>query len=252
MKLARSGFTLLEILVTLAILGLVLTVVHSVLISTVSAVTWRDRTCTVADEAEAVLRQIARDLRGLSRNWPAKRAWPSRPHAPGPKPPVEDTGEETESLPPFWLGDGAGSSGAADVVRVLTTAPSLVASATLDTYRVVEYRLRHDSDGRALVRTEQPLLGGKHRDGSQESEPIELELSRNVLSFDVRCFDANEWLDEWDEESPDAMPLAVRIRLRFVVPKGHETKGEQTAELANTVIVPAWCEECIPKPPDGE
>ena len=239
---ARQAFTLIEVLVALAVLGLVLVIVHRVLISSISVAEWRERRCLVAAEAGALLRRVETDVRGLSQNWSALRS--PRTHPRGRQ--TEGQGQnEPLPDPPFFL-DRSGDS---DTVRMLTTGPSLLAEAGTGTLRLVEYRVRHRSRGNTLVRSERPVSQGRSTD-EREAETPEVELGQNVECFDVRCFDGKEWLDNWNDESPVYMPAAVEIRIRIAEPGGGKARETRSAEVRSVVAVRAWSDECVPKAED--
>jgi general secretion pathway protein J len=69
-------------------------------------------------------------------------------------------------------------------------------------------------------------------------EPVQEVLCRHVTSFNIRYFDGASWLEAWDSTAQgNALPLAVEIRLEVRDAKATENEGEG-AQLTRVFPVP--------------
>ena len=218
----------------LAVLGLVLVIVHRVFVSTLSVSEWRQRQYSLEEEATAVLRRVAADLRGTSPNWITVRS---------PKTPSDRDEGDRLFDPPFALED----SGNSDALRIVTTAPSLLSLASADPFRLVEYRVRQISGRSVLTRSEGPIATGIE---NRTPEAGEIEIANGVDRFEIKCFDGKSWRDAWKVDSPTCFPAAVEIHIKLTETPADRTREPKHAETKIVVAIPAWSEEYRPEDED--
>ena len=76
---------------------------------------------------------------------------------------------------------------------------------------------------------------------SRSIDPEEQVLCRNVTSLNLRYFDGDSWLDEWDSTSDaNSLPLAVEvdIQLAYKTMYGTQTKEDPTRRLVQSFAIP--------------
>ncbi len=67
----------------------------------------------------------------------------------------------------------------------------------------------------------------------RDVDPDEQVLCRNVTSLNLRYFDGDSWLDEWDStEDANSLPLAMEVDIELV----YETKNGTTTSLTRRLL----------------
>ncbi|MBL8818696.1 MAG: prepilin-type N-terminal cleavage/methylation domain-containing protein [Planctomyces sp.] len=109
--------------------------------------------------------------------------------------------------------------------------------------------IEQPSDGSGLNPLElllQPDLQPNDNSGLGEriDEPVELESIPEVVSCRFEYFSGSAWLDQWNSEASQGLPLAVRMKLRIIDADQVEAirtllqGGSNTEISANTVTAP--------------
>jgi len=176
---SEQGFTLVEVLLAVALVAVIATMVFSALYLTASAI---DRTRAAATE-EQLLRSTLRVM--------AEELAMSLQHPAGP-----------------WVGiNGLQSGEPADTVAFLTVGPFRPASATTDTEMVRVVYTRNEATLMRIVR--------RNLFGINDESLEQLELATKVRGFNVRYYHrtTNIWTDEWDGRAKSGVPTAVLIEL---------------------------------------
>ena len=188
----RRGFTLIEVVLAVALMALVLALIQGVYTGTVRS---RNRS---ADQTRDV-HQVALILDRIATEVSAAYAAPSR---------TQTTGLRVET-------DADGNS-----TLVFTSLLPPIPGVRPDGGTEVGYALEPDDEGvLRLVRWEDPYPG------EQADAPSPYPVMEGVLRFRVRCFDGDNWVEEWDsrerEEGP-VLPRAVSVELAWGPDEEHE------------------------------
>jgi len=111
----------------------------------------------------------------------------------------------------------------------------------------IEYAIAEDDENgewNLVRRTTVNLLA------PEAQEPTEETICRNVLSFDVYCFDGTDWQESWDSTvMGDVLPLAIEITLAVRRDDDDSDRGrdEQRAYTVTRVFAPP----CATPPEQG-
>jgi len=212
----KRGFTLIEVILALAISAIVLAAISGVFYS---AMRLRDRTSGALDES-APLHQTFTILR---RDFEA--AIP-----PGSTLPLAG---DFKAQP---LGGGNGNQAAQ--VQLFTTTGNINDRVPWGDIQEVLYELRdptiasRNSNGRDLIRT---VTRNLLSTGAQEAD--EQWLMGNVQSFQLSCYDGQNWRDNWDTSMGDTnLPFAVKIRISVSGDNNVDLRQVQPYELVVPVL----------------
>ncbi|MEN6428265.1 MAG: type II secretion system protein GspJ [Phycisphaerales bacterium] len=191
------GFTLLEILVALSVLG----VIMSALYGSYRAITDSIREIPIRVEADQKSRQFVQRLSRQARCCYPGGGQRSSRTVPGQKPVKSATQDERVSL---FRGGGTPLD---DVLLQLVTADSGSGREShLGSLRLVSYKL--DSSRHTLLTREEPY-GQQDEDRDEGWRPI-LE---NLDEIEFAYFDGKNWQAEWDSSVSGGLPGALRVKL---------------------------------------
>lgn len=219
---ARSGFTLLELMVSISILTVIVSIVYVSFNSIVNS-------SGVAEAAAKDMRLRQFLSRGFSATIPSVRV---------------DEGAQIQSYQ--LLGENSdGPYGPADTLRFACAQPLLGARSLPGVMKVVTYEVVDRNAGEEeealtgvefgeadpdadepdllLVYREEPLVVDmllEEGDGLLESFNAASEAgyahwSVPVRSVDFAYFDGEEWVEEWDSLAEGLLPWAIRVRVNF-------------------------------------
>ncbi len=192
-----SGFTLLEILLALAILALVLSSLFAAYSETITATELVEDSREVDQAARLTLAQIADDLKSLYQQ--------------------EVKGDPKDSPYRFQGGSGESDEESVEILNFASTAHLGLdpAGPSMSVNRIA-YVLKKGGEGEGyfqLSRRERPFA-----DFEGQGEETEVELADNVEELAVTYGDdAGTTLTEWDSASPEhegRPPRLVQIRLK--------------------------------------
>jgi type II secretion system protein J len=102
----------------------------------------------------------------------------------------------------------------------------------------IELLLEEDTDSeranyRLIRRVTTNLLSPK------EVEPEEQVLCRNVVALNLRYFDGDNWLDEWDSTADaNSLPRAVEIDIQVAHNASNGASGPQKRRLVQSFAIP--------------
>ena len=199
---ARRAFTLLEMLVALAIMGLLATSLYASLHIGFRARRAAERAIGPVRAASLALELVRRDVEAaLPPTGILAGTFYGEDGSSG--------GRDADTL--TWFANvGEPAQGAADIVKLE------LALTTLD----------DDGGNTALVRRlTTNLLAPKAQ------EPTEEVLCRRVVALSLRYFDGSDWLDNWDSSTQDnTLPLAVEVVLEIK----RDAEATATAAAAET------------------
>ena len=206
----KSGFTLLEMLVALALMGILATGLYTSLYIGFNA---RER----AEASIGPVRSAALVMELLR-------------------------GDIVSALPPTgvlaggFLGqDDKGADGLADADTLVFYSTIEDAGRAAPGIRKIEFALatnEHGEDGILIRSVTTNLLA------PSTPEPAREVLCRNVRSLNIRYFDGTDWLDSWDSGAQDnALPLAIEVQVRIGGSTGASDE-EQGYKLARVFLLP--------------
>jgi type II secretion system protein J len=202
-----AGFTLLEMLLALAVSAIVLAAIGGVLFS---AIRLRERTIALLDESVPLYRAITflrRDLQG--------------------------------ALPPggmmagdFKVGALNSANGASVGIQFTTTTGVLRDDLPWGDVQEVTYELRDpvirtNGAGKDLIRTiSRNLLSTSTLDYNEQW------LLGNVESLQFTCFDGGNWRELWDTSLTETnLPNAIRVQIQLVADETVDIRNRQPIEL---------------------
>ncbi|HME44620.1 MAG TPA: type II secretion system protein GspJ [Syntrophorhabdales bacterium] len=188
MRCKNKGFTLLEILLAIALSALLLVTVYSAYFSIARAVYTTLETQELLETGRILLEMLKRDIRGIS----------------GTRFPLVSTVEEING------------KSVTNVVFVTST-PS---STNPFRWNKVGYTLTQDRQGQWIFIKK----AAKNPNDNLDEIGTVFEVSRLVNSFRMTFFDGTQWVDQWDSRSTGKLPKQVRISVEL----SDEKKNVQT------------------------
>lgn len=206
-----NGFTLLEITVTLAILGIVLIIVYGVFTRTLAGKEIAERRADEIAQVRATLSRLERDLQSA-----VSRISTGSP--PTPRPGAASTPAQQR---PLFLSRNHVDAGLPldDLAfsAVLQRPAALVLSAT--DAAVVHYFVISDPADphrRALLREILFSLSGQTFDPDAPNPAATSRILDGIITLEFRFFDGRSWIEEWDStdlRNYAPLPQAVEISL---------------------------------------
>ena len=239
----RSGFTLLEIAITLAILGLVLSIVYGVFSQTIAGKELAERRSDETTSARGVLARMARDLenaRPVFAANPAAQAPAGAPAGAGTPTPTPTPG--TTAFPVdrgLFLGRVKTEGGVAidDVAFTsMLRRPSAITFAATD-FGVVHYFLgavSPQSNVLGLYRETTFSLSGATFDMDKADPANSTLILAGVSGLDFRYFDGTDWVQEWDSTDTRNFapaPFGVEILLTVTNDQGESETFTTAVDL---------------------
>lgn len=234
-----SGFTLLEITITLAILGVVLTIIYGVFSQTIAAKEFAERRADEAAGVRAALTRMTQDLQNARATLSAAPAQSQAP-APGVAPTPRAGG--SAKFPPgraLFLGRVRTDAGVAVDDVAFTTIVRRPAAATFAgvDLGIVHYFVAPESPQSAnlgLYRETIFSLTGDGFDPDKANPAGSVLILPGVSGLDYRFFDGKNWGEDWDSSDSrnfTAAPEAVEITLTVTNDAGESERYETAVDL---------------------
>ena len=199
-RIARQGaFTLLEILVALSMIGLILAAVYGSYTAATTAVIHCKPKSLLEQQARLLLQRMSCELRCC---------YPGRPDesAKSPsEPPPGDEIIEHERMPLFA---GEEMSSNRTFLQFVTWIVTSKQNHSVGGLVRVSYRL--DKAGTTLLRGERRHVRGFENDDNDDNW---LPILSNVDAIALEYYDGEKWLEKWDSNDMNGLPLAVRTSL---------------------------------------
>lgn len=221
------GFTLLEIAITMTILGIVLTIVYGVFAQTVAGKELAESRAEETAGARSAIMRIARDLES-ARPAPGSSAPPAGTPAPSATPTPNARAGAFDPRRGIFLGRLRSEQGVLLDDLAFTT---LLRRPTAATFAGIDLGIVHyflappadDSTTLSLYRETIFALAGGRFDPDTPDLGSSTRILDGVTGLAFRFYDGDEWLQEWD--STDARnyataPLAVEITLTVANDQG--------------------------------
>jgi general secretion pathway protein J len=188
MSSKNQGFTLLEILLAIALSALLLVTVHSVYFSIARSIHGTLETQELLETGRILLEMLKHDVRGIS----------------GSRFPLVSTVEDINGK----------------LVTSIVFVTSTPASTNPFRWNKVGYTLIQDRQGQLIFIKK----AAKNPNDNLDELGTVFEVSRLVNSFRVTFFDGTTWVDQWDSRSAGKLPKQVRISVEL----SDERKNVQT------------------------
>ena len=232
-RLARTGFTIIELLIAIIISAIVSAIVYS----TFSSVLASTETAEVASEQLYTQSFLSRHLNThvaqASSGWQPGAVFRPYTDASSPVATVmeesfmvftgEDKGEE-DSLSFITSAPMFGASGYPGYLKQVSY--SIVDAESIDLPEGSPYALQ-EAEGSVLLVTEVPIMTYTNltsvSDAERRIEELRdhvesLELATPIWTFpisamDLRFHDGDSWVDDWDYESMERLPWAIEVNL---------------------------------------
>lgn len=236
-----SGFTLLEITITLAILGIVLTIVYGVFSQTLAAKELAERRTEEAAGARAALTRITQDLQTVRVTY-SGHPGASQAAAPGVTPtPTPSAGGEGAYRPQHgvFIGRTRSEGGVALDDLAFTSfvrRPAAMTFAGTD-LGIVHYfvdAVAPNSNVLGLYRETIFSLTGDAFDPDKPNPANSVLILPNVSSVAFRFFDGNDWVNGWDSTDSRNFapaPQAVEVTLAQRNDRGESETYETAIDL---------------------
>jgi len=177
----QQGFTLVEVVIAVAIAAFLMTIVYSVFSTTTQARTRAEESSSRFQQARVFFQRLSRELRGS--NWSA--------------------GDETTAFTVTREADGFKE------IILTTLAGAALRSGQADG-TTVRYVLEKDNgDLRTLYR----LISNNQ--GSAVGEPEKYTIISDIAELGMRVFNNGAWFETWNAEDEKRLPKLVEITLKI-------------------------------------
>ncbi len=221
----HNAFTLVEMLIGMAMIGLIVTMVYGSYAATTRSLDVYNSRMTCSDRAHLVLRLMARQLRCA---YAAPRTTSTPTHA-GPG------SQQANSLPAplalLFQGDPREAGG--EILCFLTTGGLSQEADKPGGLSRISYRYESQNGVLSLC-CEPGVQPSDRRRGSQIWRPV---LS-GVTSIDLEFHDGQRWQPTWNARETGRLPLAVRMVLTLADEGGRTHRYETAAPIACRSSVP--------------
>jgi general secretion pathway protein J len=204
---SKLGFTLLEILIAIAILAVIVTMVYASFDASIKVIDGVDRDADTYRQARLILTRLSEDL---------SMAYKTKGNV---LPEATFVGQ-----------DGVVDGRAQDTLRFTSLSHlRYLPDEPASDFNLLEYSLESGPDrtGWALLRREETNLYSNSEAGS---EPV--VMGEGIHSFNLRYFDDKTWLDSWDPALNKGLPWVVEIEIQFQEPGDGQRSFKSWVELA--------------------
>ncbi|MCZ6690018.1 MAG: prepilin-type N-terminal cleavage/methylation domain-containing protein [Planctomycetota bacterium] len=210
----RSGFTMIEVLITLVIVGLLLSLLYGVLVTTLQSKKKVEKISTRERVRAGIIRLIAQDLRGV---YTYSITATSGDGPPEPILPGGDSGKKPSAQSKIPRIEGAflgKDQGDADSISFVTTRDHEGSGEELGTsFSRIHYTLQAGSEPglQTLFRGVEPFIEGQESGSDVRYE----EVYNRITIFDLSYLEAvgdTDWKTSWSAARP---PLAIRLNVDF-------------------------------------
>lgn len=209
-KSPRAGFTLIEVILAIALCAMVMGLLYGVLASTIQAADRIDEMTHGSEIGPAILAQIREDVGAAFL-----------------------PGKDQD----YFVGQERGGRDRLDFVSSAAVfAPETAASEpTIHWVNEIGYQVKEGpskEDGLVLYRRVDPFVDAEPLRGGRLTA-----IAEKVISFKVTYWTGTEWLSSWvSSKQEDALPSSIKIELKLQVPDRKAEKG--IAERQFTTIIP--------------
>ena len=205
-KMARGGFTLIETLVTLLIVGVLLSLLYGVLVSTLRSKKKLEDLSSREKIRTGIVRLFAQDIRGV---YTYSLGGPSSPSRETPETPQQSA----DGLPRIAGSFEGKDGGDLDTLSFLSSRDEEGTEETAPSSFSRVHYAHQPGEERGL----HTLFRGVEPDSPEAgmvSDAAYAEVYDRIVLFDLEYLGATDWLKEWTApEPPNAIRLTLQIRL---------------------------------------
>lgn len=197
-RLRQHGFTLVELLVAMALIATVLSLVYGSYIATTRSARACKSRIALARKGRKAIEQIARHIRCSYVGSLSDVAENGRTAS-------GQTQIGSETAVSYFSGDARAANG--EILHLVTTGGFAEDKATADGLFEVVYKF--DKRTGELALSPARFVGGLRRAEKRDWRVV----SDQVESIDLAFFDGEKWLKRWNFEDEKGLPRAVRIEI---------------------------------------
>jgi prepilin-type N-terminal cleavage/methylation domain-containing protein len=222
----NKAFTLVEMLIGMAIIGLIVSMVYGSYAATTRSLDVYNRRMTGADRAHLVLRLMGRQLRGA---YAPRAAFPT-----GPSGPAGQNHEAAGPLPAngipaspavIFRGDPRDAGG--EILCFLTTGG--LSQGPDKPGGLSRVRYRYETQGGVLSLCSEPFVSSSD---ARRACPVWRPVLYGVTNIDLEFHDGLRWRPAWNGREAARLPRAVRIVLTVADEGGRTHRYETAVPLA--------------------
>lgn len=195
---SRKGFTLVEILIAMALIATILSMVYGSYFATSRSVQGCQARISMCQQGRTALDQMARQIRcayvGTANDEKLRETATQQ------KAIVREEGMN------YFTGNGDASNG--QILRFVTTY-EFTERGKKKTRGLFEVAYRFDRRENTLLLCQRRFVGIMKKAQKMNWEPI----AEDIEYFDLEFFDGRKWLGRWDDEDEKKLPSAVRMEI---------------------------------------
>ena len=226
-----TAFTLLEILIAVAIIAVIVSMVYGSYFAAARSTEAYDATMEVSEQARQVLVQMARQIRctyapqSVHRVEQMQQASGTLGQSLPPEKLILRNETLAEKVPNYFTGGVDGPAG--EVLQLVTTDGSSAGPQLSNGLFEVIYRF--DKSSRLLSLSQERFIERLQSPaGHRNWQPVLTGVERFELTF----YDGQKWLSKWDFKEKRRPPLATKVEITC------EDKNNRRCRLATTAYVP--------------
>ena len=227
----KAGFTLLEILIAVAIIAVIVSMVYGSYFAAARSTEAYDATMEVSEQARQALAQMARQIRcayvpqSVHRVEQVQQTSGTLGQSLRPEQLVSQHKGVVENVPNYFSGGADGPAG--EVLQLVTTEGSSAGPESVNGLFEVIYRF--DKSSGVLSLSQQRFI--ERLQGAADHRNWQPVLT-GVECLELTFYDGQQWLSKWDFKEKCRPPLAVKIDITC------EDKNYRRCRCATTAYVP--------------
>ncbi len=229
-----KAFTLIEMMISLAIVSLIVTMVYGSYAATSRTLDVYNSRLTCSERAHLVLRLLARQIRGACLPTPGAASTQAVPFSTSPEirrgnPPLRNNIPQTSA--DAFRGDPRAPRG--EILCLTTTGGFAAGLDSRGGLSRITYRYEAQTGGLSISCA--PLM---YNSDQRRSPPVWRPVLSGVTSIELEFYDGRRWQPRWDGRETGAVPQAVRIALDLVDESGRTHRYQTAIPIASQSAAP--------------
>jgi type II secretion system protein J len=195
----KKGFTLVEILVAVAIIAAIISMVYGSYFATSKSAEACKIRIALSQQGQDLLGQMAQQIRCCYVGSAKENNYPDR-----------NVSQQIEARPeniPSYFNGNSGETGA-EVLHLVTTSGISQGQATK--YGLFEVVYKFDKNSNTLFLSNEMILDTPQNVIEKRNWQL---LAGNIASIELAFSDGQQWLQKWDFREKGKLPLAVKINI---------------------------------------
>jgi prepilin-type N-terminal cleavage/methylation domain-containing protein len=239
-----KAFTLVELMISLAIVSLIVTMVYGSYAATSRTLDVYNSRMTCSERAHLVLRLLARQIRGACPPAHGAASMEGQPFSTSPEirrtnRPLPNSMSQTAAE--AFRGDAHEPRGE---ILCLTTTGGFAAG--LDSRGgLSRITYRYEAPGGVLSISCEPLVYDAE---GRRSPPVRRPVLRGVTGIELEFYDGRRWQPRWDGRQTGSLPRAVRMALRIVDESGRTHRYQTAMPIASQCNTPRQSQRAAGRP----